>query len=105
MIVFLSSLLSLFVTCRLPDCNSPVDPDNIKVTYKGAMVEVRATCNEHHTTHWQSSPTLGVGRSQVSVMNLLLASFCLTTGIHLRQASYILITINSDNEHAPVFPV
>ena len=72
MIVFLSNLLSLFATCRLPTCNSSVDPDNIKVTYKGAMTQVTATCNANHTTTWQSSPTLLEGSERVSVLNILL---------------------------------
>ena len=95
LIVFLSSLLPLFAVCRLPECQSVVDQDNIKVTYKGARAEIRATCNENHTTFWQSSPTLGSGKSQVGVINLLLASFCLTTGLHVRQASNLSTIIST----------
>ena len=91
-IVFLSNLVSLFAACRLPECNSSVDPANIKVTYYGAMAEVKATCNENHTTFWQSCPTVGTGKAKAGVINILLSVYCLTTGLHISQASFIIVS-------------
>ena len=98
-IVYMTSLLSLFAVCRSPGCNSAVFPENIRVSYYGAMAEIKATCNADHTTFWQSSPTLGTGRKKVGVLNVLLAVYCLTTGLHISQARiFVLININIKKE-------
>ena len=84
-IVFLSTLLQLFTVCHLSGCSSAVDPSNIEVIQHGAAIVVKYTCNQHHTQKWCSSPTIGEGRRTVYVINALLASYCLTCGLHISQ--------------------
>ena len=83
--MFLPSLLQLFSVCRVPSCGNAVDPANITIKNNGAMVSVRCLCNSNHQTDWDSGPVLGTGTSAVAVINILLATYCLTTGLHLEQ--------------------
>ena len=84
-IVFLSCLLQLFTRCQVPGCSSTVDPANIDVQEHGAVIVVKYVCNEHHTGEWSSSPFIGEGRSKVGVLNIILATFSLTCGLHISQ--------------------
>ena len=84
-IVFLSSLLQLFAICRVVGCGSCVESGNIKVTHNGAMIKVKALCNNHHETEWESSPCVGTGRKSIAIINILLAAYCLLNGLHVKQ--------------------
>ena len=79
------SLFRLFVKCRMEGCSSFVDRDNLKKRYIGALLEVKATCNEHHETTWLSGAMVGEERCKTGVINLLLATFCLTVGLRFKQ--------------------
>ena len=83
--VFLSSLLQLFAICRVANCGSCVEPCNMRVSNKGAMVIVKTLCNNNHEMSWESSPCVGVGTQRVAVINVLISSYCLLTGLHLKQ--------------------
>ena len=84
-IVFLSCLLQLFSMCQVPGCGSAIDPANIDVQEQGAVIVVKYTCNKHHTGDWCSSPFVGKGKSKVGVLNVVLATFILTCGLHISQ--------------------
>ena len=84
-IIFLPSLLQLFSVCRVPGCGSAVDQDDINIKTNGAMVSVACLCNSGHKTDWDSGPMLGTGTRAVAVINILLATYCLITGLHLQQ--------------------
>ena len=86
-IVFMSSLLSLLSVCREPDCGSAVDRDNMKIICSGAMVRVHMVCNKSHSTTWESSPSLGSGRKSVAIINIIIATYSLLTGLHIKQAN------------------
>ena len=88
-IVFLSTLLQLFSICRIANCGSYVEPQNIKVTSIGAMIRVKASCNNNHDTEWESSPCVGTGTKRIPVINVLIASFCLLTGLHIKQVANV----------------
>ena len=90
-IIFLPSLLQLFSVCRVPSCGSAVDQDNINIKTSGAMVSVRCLCNSGHQTDWDSGPMLGTGTSAVAVINILLSTYCLITGLHLQQVLPTLV--------------
>ena len=93
-IVFMSSLLSLLSVCKEPGCGSCVDRENMKVVTKGAMVRVHMLCNNNHSTSWDSSPVIGSGRSSVAVINILIGSYCLLTGLHIKQVMTAIIMSN-----------
>ena len=84
-IVFMSSLLSLFSICREPNCGSYVERENMKVVLNGAMIRVHTLCNNHHSRTWDSSPMIGTGRKTMAVINILLCVYCLVTGLHIKQ--------------------
>ena len=65
-------LRSLFVVCKLPECRSAIDPDEVTFRYSGAAVHVIATCNSNHTEHWESSSSVGEGHGKHYVINVLL---------------------------------
>ena len=84
-IVFISSLLQLFSTCQVYGCQSAVDPANIEVRDIGAVIVIKYTCNENHSGEWCSSPFIGEGKNRVGVLNVLLATYSLTCGLHISQ--------------------
>ena len=84
-IVFMSSLLTLFSICRVPSCGSFVEKDNMRIVRNGAMIRIHTTCNNHHVQVWDSSPSLGTGRQAIAVINILIAVYSLLTGLHIKQ--------------------
>ena len=88
--MFLPLLLQLFSVCRVANCGSSVDDENISVKPNGAMIRVHCLCNNNHSTEWDSSPKLGSGKSGIPVINVLLSIYCLTTGLHIHQVECIL---------------
>ena len=84
-VVFLSCLMQLFSVCPSPGCGGAIDPENRRVVQHGAAIVVHYTCNNSHDGTWSSSPTVGTGNSKVWALNSLLASFCLTCGLHISQ--------------------
>ena len=84
-IVFLSCLMQLFSVCPSPGCGSAIDPANRRIIQHGAAIVVHYTCNNSHKDTWSSSPTVGTGNSKVWALNSLLATFCLTCGLHISQ--------------------
>ena len=44
-IVYQKLLLELFAVCNEPSCGSACDPENVKISYSGAMITVTSTCN------------------------------------------------------------
>ena len=83
----MDSLLQLFSICRTVNCGSCVEQDNINVVSNGAMISVKTLCNNHHEMVWESSPCMGEGKQRVAVINVLLSSFTLLTGLHLKQVN------------------
>ena len=86
-IVFMSSLLSLLSVCKEPNCGSVVDRENMKIVHNGAMIRFLKVCNNIHKTTWESSPCINDGRKSVAVINIIIATYCLLTGLHVKQAS------------------
>ena len=86
-IVFMSSLLSLLSVCREPNCGSVVDRENMKIVHNGAMIRVHMVCNNNHATAWESSPCISNGKKSVAVINIIIATYCLLTGLHVKQAN------------------
>ena len=84
-VVFLSNLLALFTICRTPGCHNLIDPSNVNVVEVGAAITVKYTCNASHSGEWHSSPYVGVGRSKVGVINILLSTYSLTCGLNITQ--------------------
>ena len=84
-VVFLSCLMQLFSVCPSPGCGSAIDPANRRIIQHGAAIVVNYTCNNSHEGTWCSSPTVGTGNSKVWALNSLLATFCLTCGLHISQ--------------------
>ena len=84
-VVFLSCLMQLFSVCPSPGCGSAIDPANRRIIQHGAAIVVNYTCNNSHQGTWSSSPTVGTGNSKVWALNSLLATFCLTCGLHISQ--------------------
>ena len=84
-VVFLSCLMQLFSVCPSPGCGSAIDPANRRIIQHGAAIVVNYTCNNSHKGTWSSSPTVGTGNSKVWALNSLLATFCLTCGLHISQ--------------------
>ena len=84
-IVFISCLLSLFRVCSVPSCHSAIDAENVHVHDVGAVVTVKWSCNANHCGEWHSSPYVGTGRSKVGVLNIMLATYSLTCGLHITQ--------------------
>ena len=93
-IVFLSCLLQLIGICQVVGCGSLVDPENKKVTQHGAVIIITYTCNNHHMGEWCSSPTVGKEKSKVWVLNTVLASYCLTCGLHISQVHFGIFSLN-----------
>ena len=83
----MSSLLQLFSVCHTPGCSSSVDPSNREIKEHGAAIVVKYTCNNHHSGEWSSSPTVGLGKSKVWTLNVLLATYSLVCGLHISQVS------------------
>ena len=90
-IVFVSCLLQLIGICQVVGCGSMVDPENKRVTQHGAVIIIRYTCNNHHSGEWCSSPTVGKEKSKVWVLNTVLASYCLTCGLHISQVQFLIL--------------
>ena len=86
-IVFMSSLLSLLSVCKEPNCGSVVDKENMKIVHNGTMIRVHMVCNNSHATSWESSPCINDGRKSVAVINIIIATYCLLTGLHVKQPS------------------
>ena len=87
-IVFISHLLQLFQVCRIPNCGSCVDQDNIKLVSKGAHIHVSCICNNHHEMGWDSGPLIGSGVQAIAIINILLSTFSLTIGLHFQQVQF-----------------
>ena len=102
--MFLPALLQLFSVCRVGGCGGCVDEENILVRQDGAMVRVECVCNNdhRHKTVWESSPMIGSGRQQTSVINILLSVYTLTIGLHIQQVSAFLPFIY--NISTKIFP-
>jgi len=81
----LSLLLSLFDTCRQPNCGSACDRSNTTWTFSGAMITITTTCNSNHTTKWSSSPTVGTGKSKVATINALLGTYSYLSGLNVKK--------------------
>ena len=79
------ALLGLFRVCSIQGCGAPIDPGDVVVHAHGAAVTVRATCLEHHEVFWKSSNTVGHGRNQIFVVNILLAAYTLFCGLNISQ--------------------
>ena len=88
-IVFLPMLLSLFSVCRQGGCGASVAPGNIHLGYKGGCLNVTATCDSHHQTKWSSSPSLGIGKYAVPIINILIGTYAFLTGLHVEQVCSI----------------
>ena len=84
-IVYLPLLLTLLNICRLPNCGSSCDPANRKVHFSGAMVTISVTCNAGHDYSWKSSPTVGIGKSQVAAINVLLGAYAYLCGFNVKK--------------------
>ena len=84
-VVFLSCLMQLVCLCPTPGSGAAIDPANRITVQHGAGLVVHFTCNNHHKGEWSSSPTVGSGNSKVWAINSILASFCLTCGLHISQ--------------------
>ena len=83
--MFLSCLFQLFAVCPEPGCGGAIDPTNRDVREEGAVITIKYTCNNHHSGVWHSSPAVGQGKSNVWVLNALLATLSLTCGLHISQ--------------------
>ena len=57
----------------------------MRVLHKGAMITVKTMCNNHHEMEWESSPCFGAGKHRVAIINVLIAAYCLLTGLHIKQ--------------------
>ena len=86
-IVFMSSLVSLLSVCREPCCGAVVDKENMKIVHSGAMVRVHTVCNNNHSYTWESSPSIGSGKKSVAIINIIISTYCLLTGLHIKQAN------------------
>ena len=90
-IVFMSSLLVLLSICKQPQCGSAVERENMKVVRNGAMIRVHMVCNNNHSTTWDSSPMLGTGKTAIAAINVLISTYCLLTGLHIKQVNIIFV--------------
>ena len=95
-VVFLSCLMQLFCLCPIPGCGAAIDPANRSTVQHGAGLVVHYTCNNNHRGEWSSSPTVGSGNSKVWAINSILASFCLTCGLHISQVCNFYVLIPED---------
>ena len=86
-ITFLPLLLSLFDICRVPNCGSSCDPENKHWSFSGAMITIKATCNNNHEMTWSSSPMIGSGKSQVPAINLLIGAYAYICGVNFKKVS------------------
>ena len=77
--------MELFSLCPVHGCGAAIDPANRNIIEHGAAIVVHYTCNSHHKGEWSSSPTVGSGNSKVWVINSILATYCLTCGLHISQ--------------------
>ena len=82
-------------------CGDGIDPGNVETYQKGACLFVTGTCNSHHSFkvnnseniqksvnmifQWSSSPMKGEGHSETPAINILLAAYTLTCGMHVDQ--------------------
>ena len=73
----------------MPGCGSLVDKEDIKTTPEGAMVKVTCVCiKNNHVTEWKSSPLLNQKSNYpVGAINVVLATYILTCGLHIKQVS------------------
>ena len=83
---FEDSLTELFVRLRCPECDSPVDPDDIaKDDSDGTLLRCSIYCTGGHLVHrWSSQPILG----KMPAGNLLMCAailFCGQTYTHISQ--------------------
>ena len=90
----MSSLLVLLSICKQPQCGSAVERENMKVVRNGAMIRVHMVCNNNHSTTWDSSPMLGTGKTAIAVINVLISTYCLLTGLHIKQVNIIFVWAN-----------
>ena len=93
-IVSMPHLLDLLCVCREPNCGSSVSKENMKVVSNGSMLRVYTLCNNNHSRTWESSPMIGTGKKAISATNVQLASFCLLTGLHIKQLLEFLQHMN-----------
>ena len=89
-ITTVDAIYELAKVCRVPNCGSVVDRENIKAIRIGGLLRLKCLCNNHHQFEWDSSPMLGSGPSAIASINVLLSSFCLTIGLHIQQVSNIM---------------
>ena len=94
-IVSAPHLLELMSVCREPNCGGLVAKENIDVVVNGAMIRVRTLCNNNHEKVWDSSPMLGIGSEAISFINVQLASYCLLTGLHVKQVMITIMKMSS----------
>lgn len=75
LLVFDQQLDILFQKCQGDGmCSAPVD--NITKSFRGSMITVTGTCNNHHTFVWRSQPIV----NRMPLGNLFLAASTLYTG-------------------------
>ena len=87
-IVYMRLLISLFQVCRMAGCGSLVDRDDIKIVTDGAMITVTCVCVKNHRTQWKSSPVLHQESTHpVGEINIVLATYILTCGLHIKQVT------------------
>ena len=91
MIVYQNLLLELFAVCNEPSCGSACDPENVKISYSGAMITVTSTCNGNHERTWRSSPRVGSGKQQVASVNILLGTNAYLCGLGVNRVLYIFM--------------
>lgn len=85
-IVYLKLLLDLLKICRVVGCGSMVEREDMKIVTDGALITVTCVCLENHTTKWRSSPVFHEGtKHPVGEINIVLAAYILTCGMHVKQ--------------------
>ena len=80
-------LLELFTVCRFSGCHAAIDPDDVKVTKKGAAITVRTVCGNSHDSEWHSSSRVGQGKKKMLKINIELASYIVLCGLDISQVS------------------
>ena len=79
--------MELFSTCNHPGCGIGVEREDIRITTVGAAMNVTATCMRNHVYKWSTSSTVGEGKRQKYLINILLAAYSLLCGLNFGQVS------------------